>query len=313
MKFNWQKFKEDPFSYVDGINLKIKGKYDFNLFHDDMGVRRLALRSAIVALGLWIIFGFDSTPLQFLNVITDGIPGLIAGHLNWSDLLEIFNNSYGKEMHYSAYVCYALLFWAVSKNWASVGVLKSRNVIYSFGIMFLAIGIFEWFWIGSFGVFQQQPWVYTWQMPQLRILFQNLSFTIAGGLAALYMLADSYKFVNHEFLGRLWLFPWKSKKLWLSVGVSVAAAVFWIYYPGSVEQFSVVLKNGQIWESSRLFPQTLYTINLDPGSSVNAGVWFYYENNWIHAVNTGVKFLWALSIYWLFRVVKVSENEKTNI
>ena len=101
---------------------------------------------------------------------------------------------------------------------------------------------------------------------------------------------------------RAYYFQARNWKLWLSVGISIAAALFWIYYPGTVQLLTVELENGQIWESSRLFPQTLYTVDLNPMDGINAGVWFYIQNDLIHAVNTGVKVLWAMSLYFLFRV-----------
>jgi hypothetical protein len=57
-----------------------------------------------------------------------------------------------------------------------------------------------------------------------------------------------------------------------------------------------------VWQSSRLFPQTLYTVDLNPGDGINAGVWFWIQNDWIHAVNTGVKAIWAATVYFLFSV-----------
>jgi hypothetical protein len=237
-------------------------------------------------------------------VLYEGVPGLILGQKSLGDLFNIYQGFYGKEMHYSAFVIYVFMYWAVSMNWARVGVVKTKNVIYSFAAVFLAIGLFEWFWIWGFATFQDQPWVLTWEMPQLRILYQNFAFTFAGALAAFYMWVDSFKLENKVILGRLWLFPWRSWKLWSLIGLSAAVAVLWIYYPGYVHQFSVPLENGQVWQSSRLFPQTLYTVDLNPGDAVNAGVWFYFEDNLIHGLNTGVKFIWALTVYYFFRVMR---------
>lgn len=92
---------------------------------------------------LWILLGFDSTPLQFVHVLYEGIPGLILGQKGWGDLVSIYNANYGKEMHYSAFVIYLLLFYGLSKNWDRLGITKSKNMAYSFGLTFLAIGMFE--------------------------------------------------------------------------------------------------------------------------------------------------------------------------
>jgi hypothetical protein len=298
---SWKELAEDPFGFVDRINLRYKGK-DFNLVHDDVGIRKIAFWFAVVCGVLWLIQGIDSTPLQLIYVGYAGLPGFFLGHLNWSQVVAIYNYYYGKEMHYSAFVIYVFLYWGLSRNWARVGVTKTKNVIYSFAAMFLAIGLFEWFWMYSFSTFQHQPWVVTWRWPQFRILFQNTWFTFGGVLAAFYMWIDSYILKNKEILGRLWIFPWRSWKLWLILGLSAAAALLWIYYPWPTHQFSVLLNNGQVWHSSKLFPQTLYTIDKNPGGPVNAGDWYYFQNDFVHGLNTLVKFLWALSIYLFFKV-----------
>jgi hypothetical protein len=297
---NWKEFEKDPFGSVDRLNLTWRG-YDFNILHDDKGMRKVAFGFAAFCLALWALMGFDSSPLQLVYVLYH-LPGLISGQISWSSLSGIYNYYYGKEMHFSAFVIYVFLFWALSRNWARVGVVKTKNMIYSFAAMFLAVGLFEFFWMYSFGIFQNQPWVYTWRWPQFRILFQDLCLALVGGLAAFYMWVDSYVIQNHKITGRLWIFPWKSWKLWLVIGLGAASAVFWIYYPFPVQQFYVVLKNGQLWHSSKLFPQTLYTINLNPGGPVNAGVWYYFRNDAVHATNTAVKFLWALATYLFFKV-----------
>lgn len=294
--------------------MSFKG-YDLNIFHDDIGIRKVSLWFALVCLGFWVVMGFDSSPYQMLEALFQ-IPGLIMGTKNMGNLLSTYNSFYGKEMHWSAFVIYVLLYWGVSKNWARVGVVKTKNVVYSFAAMFLAIGVFEWFWMIGFATFQNQPWVIKWQWPQLRILLQNTVYTIFGVFAALYIWVDSHKFADGKVVveeqpdgkmvyPRNWLFDLNSWKLWIVVVAGVAAALLWIYYPWGVQQISVTLENGVVWHSSRMFPQTLYTVNLDPAGAVNSGVWFYVENNWIHGLNTIVKALFAGITYYCFKVKKV--------
>lgn len=91
--------------------------------------------------------------------------------------------------------------------------------------------------------------------------------------------------------------------------LNIFAGLFWIFYPGHVQLLTVPLENGGIWRSSRLFPQTLYTVDLNPADGINAGSWFWIENDLIHAVNTGVKFLWAIATYYVFRVRKPDLEE----
>ena len=253
--------------------------------------------------GLWLATWLVATPLQFVHVLTDGLPGLIAGQKSLGDLLAIYNNFYGKEMHYSAFVIYMFLYWGVSRNWSAAGVTKTKNVVYSFSVMFLAISVFEFFWMYNYAVFQSQAWVIKWQMPQLRILLQNTMFLLAGSLGMFYALIDSYIVEHKEIVGRNWIYAgFRSWKLWILVWAGVAAALLWIYYPWPVHQFSVVLENGQVWVSSRLFPQTLYTVDVNPADGFNAGIWFYEPNNLIHGLNTLVKVIWAAVAYQAFKV-----------
>jgi hypothetical protein len=230
------------------------------------------------------------------------LPALIQGSGSWQQIIEIYNSYYGKEMHYSAFVIYFLLYWALSKTWEKAGVAYSKNIVFSFAGMILAIGMFEWFWIMGFSYFQNQPWVSTWQFPQMKILLQNTAFTLAGGLTVLFMLTERWHW-NGKIQGeRAYYFQARETIFWLFVGLSVASALLWIFYPWHVQLLTVQLENGEIWQSSRLFPQTLYTVDVNPGDEINAGVWFWIQDDLIHAVNTGVKAIWAATIFFLFRV-----------
>jgi hypothetical protein len=262
----------------------------------------------MVFLGMWIILGFDSTPMQIWEALYQGIPALIRTG-SMKTMINVYQSLYGKEMHYSAFVIYFLLYWAASKSWEKAGIIKSKNMIFSFAGMFLAIGIFEWFWMAGFAYFQNQPWVITWRMPQLKILLQNTGFCVAGGMACVFMLTERWHWNGRIQGERAYYFDAKSWLLWLFVGLSVAAALFWIYYPFPVQQITVPLKTGGSWQSSRLFPQTLYTVDTSPLGNVNAGVWFWIPNDWIHAVNTLVKGIWAATVFLLFRVKAPGKSE----
>lgn len=289
---------------MDDLKLTFRGN-NLNLWQKYKRIQKTALYMSLGCLVLWILLGFDSTPLQFVHVLYEGIPGLILGQKGWGDLVSIYNANYGKEMHYSAFVIYLLLFYGLSKNWDRLGITKSKNMAYSFGLTFLAIGMFEWFWIISFGVFQHQPWAYTWAMPQLRILIQNTFFTFVGIVVWLYIWLDSFVINDQrQIVRRLWRFRvnWMAALL---IFLSVALALLWIFYPWPVQQISVTLKDGTVWHSSPLFPQTLYTIKTDPASPVNAGEWFWVEDNYVHAINTLVKIIWALAVFYIGSVIRV--------
>ena len=305
---NFKDFSQDPFNSVDQLNLTFKG-INFNFFQKMKHIQRIAGYGAVVCLVAWIIFGFDSTPLQFIHALYEGFPLLFQGG-SLADVVGIYNLYYGKEMHYSAFVIYFLLYYVLSRSWEKAGIKHSKNMVFSFAGMFLAIAVFEWFWILGYAHFQHQSWVATWKFPQMKILLQNSFFTLAGGLTVLYMLTERYHWKGNIQLGRAYYFDAKSWKLWFCVVLSISSALLWIYYPWHIDQISVELTNGEIWKSSRLFPQTLYTVDLNPVDQVNAGVWYWVENDLIHAVNTGVKMIWATTIYFIFRVKpKYRENE----
>jgi len=303
-----QKFNADPYEFVDQLNISFRGN-NLNIFQKYKRIQRIAGFGSVFFVLCWILFGFDSTPLQFVHVLTDGIPAWISGSASFQDLGAIYSQFYGKEMHYSAFVIYFLLFYLLSRSWERAGITKSKNLVFSFAGMFLGIAVFEWFWILGFATFQNQPWVATWRFPQMKILLQNMFFTVAGGVTVLYMLTERWHWKGSEQLGRSYFFRMKEWKPWLLIMLSIFAALLWIYYPWHVQQLTVTLENGGIWQSSRMFPQTLYTVDLNPADGVNAGVWFWIENDLIHFINTGVKTLFALTTYCIFRVRKPSVEE----
>jgi len=163
--------------------------------------------------------------------------------------------------------------------------------------------------MGSFAYFQHQPWVMTPKMPQLRIHMQNIAFLSVGILGVLHMYVNGFVMKGKEILGRNYCFNcnWKASIL---VVLSVWSALFWWFYPLQVERFSVTLDTGEVWTNSRHFPQTLYTIDLDPTDSVNAGVWYWKENNLIHGWNTLVKIFWTLTVLYIGKI-KILGSEKT--
>jgi len=235
------------------------------------------------------------------------------GSATIQDLGSIYSLYYGKEMHYSAFVIYFGLFYFLSRSWEKAGIQKSKNLVFSFGAMFLSIAVFEWFWILGFAHFQNQPWVATWRFPQMKILLQNTVFSLIGILSMLYMLTERWHWKGREQLGRAYFFRLKSWLPWILIGASILAGLLWIYYPFDVQLLTVSLETGEIWQSSRLFPQTLYTVDLNPADGVNAGVWFWIENDLIHAVNTGVKALWAITTFYIFRVRKDDREKNVKV
>jgi len=302
MSNTFQRFFKDPFLFVDNLKLKI-GFIDFNIYKNFVKLRKSIFLLSVISIIGWIIMGFDSSPLQILNPLAE----IIQGKYSVNDFWERYNYYYGKEMHWSAIVIYGLSYWWLSRYFdRKLYITKSRNVCYSAGITFFTIGIFEWFWLFCFAIFQNQWWVITPKMPQLGILLRNAFLLSAGAITILYMWADSYIIKGKEIIGRKYKFRLNNKTLMLFL-LSILFTLLWIYYPFPVKRLTVKLKNGEIWVNSNYFPQTLYTIKTDPESPINAGEWFWIEDNLIHAINTIVKTLWTFTIVYIFSIEKVSK------
>ena len=296
-----KEYYTDPFGFFDRLDLTWKGN-QFNIFRKHVRLRKTAFVLALLSLGSWIIFGFDSTPLQFIHVLYEGLPNFWLGHASLTDLAMIYHSYYGREMHYSAFVIYGLMYWALSRHFDKKwGITGSKNITYAASITLLSIAVFEYYWIYSFSFFQRQTWVSTWRWPQLRILMQNLVFLVVGVMGVLYLWLDSY---NEKTSKRHYKFNWNATTL-LLICLAVGSAIAWWFYPFPVEQFNVTLETGQVWTNNRMFPQTLYTVDLNPTDNVNAGVWYWKENNLVHAWNTLVKVFFTLAFFNVARIREV--------
>jgi hypothetical protein len=324
----WRQYYQDPFGFFDNLDLRFHG-VNFNMFSRSRTVARNMLLFALAMAGLWALCGFDSNPGQLMHVLYQ-LPAYFQGHATLADLVQTYNFFYGKEMHYSAFVIYSVMFWALSvhmdqglKYWLAniwghsralgvnetgLGIGKSKNIVYAACLTLLAGGSFEFFWIFSFAYFQGQPWVAQFHGPQFRILAQNLIFVVVGALGVFYMWADSYvQTADGVLTGRRWRFNW-SIWSWLIIVATISAMGFWWFYPGHVTQLAVTLDNGQIWRSSPFFPQTLYTIELTPGTG--AGSWFWIQDDVIHGLNTFVKVMLTLAFAWVGLLQKGENNGK---
>lgn len=294
-----KQFYYEPFKTVDGLDLTFKGN-QLNIFLKYKRLGKTALAIAIVALVCWVLFGFDSTPVQWI-VLFYNLPNYLSGSLTHVEWTSLYGAYYGKEMHYSAFVIYGLMYYALSRHFENkFNIINSKNVAYAASLTLFSIAVFEFYWMGSYAIFQGQPWVITPRMPQLRIILQNVAFLSVGLIAILYMWADSYIIDEGKILGRRWRFNW-NKTAWLLIGVSIASAVFWWRYGDFLPVESLTVEEVG-WSNSPYFPQTLYTIDIEPDDNVNAGVWFFVENNLIHGVNTLVKALWTFSMFFVMQL-----------
>lgn len=289
---------------MDAIKLGY-GSHFFNPFFKYRLNRKIAFLFAVFLGAVpWILFGFDSCIGQPLMLLSR-FPSYILGEISLTTWVATWAEHYGKEMHYSAFLIYGLMYWAISRHLdKKMNIHKSKNVAFSLSFLLLSVAVFEFYWIFSFATFQNQSWIITFKFPQARILLQNIGFATMGALGILYFWLDSFVYDpirrGYDRLYKLRVDPFA----FLLIVATVILAYVWIRYPFEVERFSVTLETGETWTNTRYFPQTLYTIDLDPTDSVNAGVWFYMENNLIHALNTIVKTFVCLTFTYVAWVRK---------
>lgn len=300
---HWQDFTLDPFSFLDNHSFKIRGR-ELNVLKNHAILRDVIYKLSFFTAIVWAVNGFDSGTGQIEYLLTK-IPELLMNKITFKEYLAFYSWAYGKTMHWSAFVIYGLLYVGISNYLEQgLGIEKTRNSIYSFAFTLSNIALFEYFWMYSFAIFQNQKWVITWGWPQVKILGQNLLFTIAGLFMLAYMWEDSHIFESKGHFYRLPDFKLMGVigkrysfslnwRLILILLTTIAGAYFWINYPGPVEHFTVDIVGMSPWTNSAKFPQTLYTIDMDITDKSNMGTWFYVENDLIHLVNTIVKVLFA--------------------
>ena len=151
----------------------------------------------------------------------------------------------------------------------------------------LNMGIFETLWNRSCAYFQNLPWL----LKQPTNIVQYNAWIACGLLAILYLYVSRYKLNISKITMGL-------------VILSVAIWVFWIYYPFPIQQISVQTATG-LWTSSRYFPQTLYTVDMNTTDNINMGVFYYVQNNGIHLVNDVAKIIITATIMFIVSPKKV--------
>lgn len=273
------------------------------------------IRMIAVFAVVWAVMGFDSGVGQIEFPILKVLSGEAR---TLSDLSYWYNWAYGKYMHWSVFVIYGLMFWGLSRYlsncdmrpiWRSDAYGKtfgprqkirgSRNFAYSFSLTLLSIGIFEYFWMVAFYLFQNQPWILKFQWPQAKLLIQNFGLTFVGVLCLIHIYLETT------------MKPRVDWKTGLAITLAVASCLLWIYYPWQATPLQVETTTGT-WTSTSMFPQTVYTIDVDPLDGENAGVQFYIEDNLIHLVNTVAKVFVTLAVMVFGLLVPKNINTYNN-
>ena len=290
----WKEYYEDPFGYFDKTHINFLGM-DLLLFKYHFRLRKIIWWAALL---VWMLMGFDSGYGQLEYAVyaaKDWILNPTTSSLI-EDVMAASDWAYGKTMHWSAFVIYGFLYWATSNYLeSSLGLTKTRNSAYSLAFTLLNIGIFEWFWCYGYAFFHDQWWCVTWKMPQVRILIQNVMFSVLGLCSLLLFWIKSHVFDEEgNTIGRIYTFR-PTKSFIIVTMVTIVAAGLWVEYPFKVQKVSTFIEGYGSWENGDKFPQTLYTVDTSLLDNINAGEWFYVQDDMVHLWNTGVKALLALS------------------
>lgn len=294
---NWKEYYQDPFGYFDKTCINILG-VDLLLFKYHDRLRKIIWWGIWTATALWILMGFDSGYGQIEYAVYAAKDYLLSPSSTpfWEQVIAGWNYAYGKTMHWSAFTIYGLLYWATSWHLENeLGLTKTKNSAYSLAFTLFNIGIFEWGWMYGYAFFHDQWWSVTWRMPQLRIIIQNVAFTFIGlSTLLLFWIQGLVHDEQGEIVDRIYTFKPNKKLLFISI-LTIASTILWVSYPWNVKPVSTYVEGYGLWQNSNLFPQTLYTVDTNILDNVNAGEWFYVQDNLVHLINTIVKTLLAMT------------------
>lgn len=292
----WKEYYQDPFGFFDKTFIKIFG-VDLLLFKYHDRLRKIVWWGIWSSLALWILMGFDSGYGQIeyaLYAAKDYFLSQSTMSLRDS-VIEGWNWSYGKTMHWSAFTIYGLLYWTTSWHFEKeLGFTKTKNSAFSLAFTLFNIGVFEWAWMYGYAFFHDQWWSVTWRMPQFRIIIQNVGFTFVGlSTLILFWIQGLVHDEKGNVIGKIYSFKPSGAFILFSL-LTIASSALWVYYPWAVKPVETYVEGYGNWTNSKLFPQTLYTVDTNLLDDVNAGEWFYVEDDLVHLMNTGVKYLLSL-------------------
>jgi len=281
-------FLTQPFKVIDSISLNIHG-FQINLLRDDAKLRAALFEIfLVVPLIAWLLMGADSTADQIAYFLVN-LPQFILGRMSFTQLIDSsIIRWYGLGTHWSAAVIYSALFIGLSKHLCDrLDVRNSLNLALTTGFVGLSIAAFEFTWMGSYYVFQNQHWILSLGWPQARIILQDALFALTGIIVVAGLNYKEYS-LNLE---------WKT---WGLLAASLGLWVLWWYYPFPVQHISVEVAGYGTWTSTNRFPQTMYTVPTD--ASVAMGELFYVPDQAIHFLNNVTKICTTCFFYKLFQL-----------
>jgi len=122
-----------------------------------------------------------------------------------------------------------------------------------------------------------------------------VGFTFVGlSTLCLFWLQSLVHDEEGHIIGKLYSFK-PSMSFLIVLTITIVAANRWVNYPYEVQKVSTYIEGYGPWENGDKFPQTLYTVDTNLLDNVNAGEWFYVQDDMVHLWNTGVKALLAIS------------------
>jgi hypothetical protein len=313
----FRKFKQAPFDVVDQLSLRIpllhSGKFfiylhdiEWNFIKRSRDVRNVVLVMALALVPVWFLLGFDSSQSQIEFVLTS-LPAYLMGKITFQNLQFIWQDQYGKGMHYSAWIIYGLMFWYLSRYYSKLKIEGSRNFGLCFAFVLLSVASFETFWHYSFAIFQNQIWVIRWMWPQMKILLENLSFFILGFSMILVMYVSG-RLISLGTWKNMMVY-WKpntnfpvgyrlrfDRLFWILLAGTLVCIAVWIDYGNlfTYQQLTVEVIGSSPWTSSPYFPQTVYTVETNILDNINAGDQFWIQNDLLHGINTLTKIVFTL-------------------
>jgi len=269
----------DFFTRLDNLSLRLPLGFDlFGFLWNIRAWRRYFLFCVIASAICWAVFGWDSTWSQ--------LKPFAEWMLNPSkSLTEVISESrmyYGTGNHFSAPVIYGTAFIILSLYLEGKGIKKSQNFILTSALSLFNIGVFEWTWNLLYSHLQNQLWTIQFVWKQATNLFHFTSYIMLGILTLIYLYSLGYK----PNIGKLTL---------TLAATAIGFWLLWVFYPFPITDITVETTTG-IWHNNHLFPQTMYTIDIDPTDGLAIGQPFHVPNDLLHAVNVFAKVFTTLAI-----------------
>jgi hypothetical protein len=288
------KFMQKPFDYIDSISLKFFG-FQINFIRNDKLLREaLFIFFFLVPLGCWLMLGTDSTVDQLAQLIIH-TPEFLLQKISFDRWTHYYSDYYGLGTHWSASVIYTLLFVGISKQLSDkLEVSGSQNIALTAGFVGLSITTFEMLWMGSYYLFQKQTWILSLNVPQFNIIWQKLLFATPALIVFIGLDRKRFRFNTN------WV-------TFLLLCASIILWGLWINY-GNIfptQQISVQVEGMGTWTSSPLFPQTMYTVDMNVLDRVAIGEMFYVQNDSLHFLNNICKISMSLFFYNLAKIKKI--------